>query len=150
MLTRALYALRAILPAPEDETHQRDKDPWSRRTDDEDPDLLAPLDEEMLAELAKVDPREETDPKIHIVICGLRYRFVGSALQAIYDTVRAHGRGSRFNSGQLLIVRSQIEQMRGILRLMVVAIFALGIIELFGRDRGIELLTRLAERWLGI
>lgn len=152
-MIRLLYALRSILPAPEDEKYQRDRprdnyDPWERR--EEDSDLLAPLDEQLLQDLAVVDPREETDPKIHVVICGLRYKFVGSALRAIYDAVRAHGKGSRFNSGQLLIVRSQIEQMRGIMRLMVVAVFALAIIELFGRDKGLELLQKFAERWLGI
>lgn len=153
MLMRLLYALRSILPVPEDEAYRRapdrdSADPWERRSDD--PDLLAPLDEAMLEKLAEVDPREETDPKIHVVICGMRYEFVGSALRAIYDAVRAHGKGSRFNSGQLLIVRSQMEQMRGIMRLMVVAVFALAIIELFGRDKGLELLAKFAERWLGI
>lgn len=160
MLMRALYALRSILPVPEDEVYRRrdyddhdhdrqSDDPWERRGDD-DRDLLAPLDEKMLAKLAEVDPREATDPAIHVVICGMRYEFVGSALKAIYDAVRAHGRGSRFNSGQLLLVRSEMKQMKNVLWMLLLLMAVLGVIEVLGKDRGIELLTRLAERWLGI
>lgn len=128
----------------------RDPDPYvpsrSLITED-DADHLAPLDESMMRRLAEVDPREATDSKIHVVICGMRYEFVGSALHALYNAVRAHARQSKFNSGQLLIVRSQIGQIHGVLRLIVVALCAIGIIELFGKDKGLEIITRIAEKW---
>lgn len=147
MLTRLLYAVRSALPVPPDEV---DLERLLDRRLSDDADELAPLDEAMLEKLAEVDPRESTDPDIHVVICGMRYGFVGSALRAIYNTVRKHGQSSRFNAGQLLILRSDVQQMKRTMWLMLLAICALGVIELFGRDKGLDLLTRFAERWIGI
>lgn len=145
MLMRILHAVRAAIPAP----LPLPEDIVERRFTDE-LDHLAPLDEAMMKRLAEIDPREATDPDIHVVICGMRYEFLGSALHALYNAVRSQGKQSRFNSGQLLIVRSEIAQLQGVLRLVAIALFVLSIIELFGRDKGLELITRVAERWLGV
>ncbi len=136
MIMRLLYAIRAALPEPDDDDPRLD-----RRLADE-PDVLAPLNEAMLTKLSEVDPREATDQAIHVVICGMRYEFIGSAMHAVYNAVRAQIAQSKSNARQLGIVRAQAS-------LMLVGMFVIAVIELFGRDKGVEILTKISHAMFG-
>lgn len=112
-------ALLDFLRAPDD---------GSRRRSDDDPEV----DHQMIAELGKVQPDELRDLPSHAGYCALRFKL----LAAMGVT---NNRQSRENARQMAANRTAL------VRYMVAGMVVLALIQLFGKDKGADVLLAVIK-----